>query len=68
MLAHKWSRPEIVEAILKDFGANGNAFTIKAKATFEQRRREGKLPTPVDPTHQVGEFINGFYAKHRFVL
>ena len=68
MLAHKWSRPEIVEAILKDFGANGNAFTIKAKTTFEQRRREGKLPTPVDPTHQVGEFINGFYAKHRFVL
>ncbi len=68
MLAHKWSRADIVEAILKDFRANGNAFTTKAMMTFEQRRSEGKLPTPVDPKHEIGEFINGFYAKHRFAL
>ena len=68
MLAHKWSRSDIVDMILKDFGTNGNAFSIKAKDTFEQRRSEGKLPAQIDPTHQVGQFINGFYAKHRFAL
>jgi len=68
MLAHKWSRPDIVGAILKDFAAHGNAFTAKAMATFEQRRDEGKLPAPVDPDHRVGQFINGFYAKHRFAI
>ena len=68
MLAHKWSRSDIVKAILKDFGTNGNEFTLKAKSTFEQRQTEGKLPTPIDPTHDVGEFRNGFYAKHRYAL
>jgi len=68
LLAHKWSRFDIVEKILSDFASHGDEFTSKATATFEQRRRDGTLPTPVDPDHKVGQFINGFYASHRYTL
>ena len=69
LLAHKWSRFDVVEKILSDFTSHGDEFTSKAKATFEQRRHDGTLPTPVDPDHKVGQFINnGLYAHHRYGL
>jgi GT2 family glycosyltransferase len=67
-LAHKWSRPDIVEKILADFDACNDEITNRAKATFEACRCEGSLPTPIDPEHQVGEFVDGMYARHRYAL
>ena len=68
LLAHKWSRPEIVEKILGEYGAYGDPVTSRAKAEFEARRRSGRLPAPRDAEHRIGQFIDGMYARHRYSL
>jgi hypothetical protein len=68
LLAHKWSRPEIVEKVLAEFGAYGDPVTGRAKAAFEERKRNGRLPVPRDPEHKIGQFIDGMYARHRYSL
>jgi GT2 family glycosyltransferase len=69
-MAHKWSRPDLVKELLKDYTRSGDENRAKAAEVFVKRRREGQLPKPLDPEHRVGQFINNFnsYAKHRFPL
>jgi GT2 family glycosyltransferase len=68
LLAHKWSRPEIVEKILADFRADGGQIFSRAVAVYEERKRHGKLPAPRDQAHKIGQFIDGMYARHRYPL
>jgi GT2 family glycosyltransferase len=68
ILAHKWSRPDRVNKFLKDFKGSGDSDQVKAARVFEERRNEGRLPAAVDPEHQVGQFVDLLYAKHRYPL
>ncbi|MGV3621468.1 MAG: glycosyltransferase [Archangium sp.] len=68
MLAHKYSRPDVVAAISKDFSVSREPHIKKALATFKERRKKGKLCEPIDPHHIVGEFVHGAYANYRFQL
>ena len=68
LLAHKWSRPDIVTKILAAFASDGDEFTSRARDTFEKRRNNGELPEPIDPGHEVGQFVNGMYGAHRYDL
>lgn len=66
MMAHKWSRPDLVSDFLEGL-ENGTALQKKAASAFCERRKSGDLPTPLDPDHRVGEFHNhGHWAKHRW--
>lgn len=67
-LAHKYSRPDIVDAIVRDFGRSREPHIKKALASFKERRRKGTLCDPIDPHHVVGEFVHGAYSNHRFTL
>jgi hypothetical protein len=68
MLAHKWSRPELVTSILSVFNNSDNELWQKAAKNFESKRAAGALPEPLDPQHTVGEFVDGMYARHRYEL
>jgi hypothetical protein len=68
MLAHKYSREDIVERLLKDFSSTGIDHLLRAVAEYEARRSGGRLPEPIDRAHRVGEFKDGRYATHRFPL
>lgn len=68
MLAHKWSRADLVERYLSAFRDSANADLVKAADTFLQRRQSGSLPPALDASHQVGMFVNDLYARHRFPL
>ena len=68
LLAEKWSRGDVVDQILRDWSVNGNEFTAKARAEYERRKRDGKLPSPLDPEHKIGYFVDGKYARHRYEL
>jgi len=67
-MAHKWSRPDLVETYLRMFSSSGVEDHEKAARTFERRRAEGKLPAQRDPDHKVAQFVDTFYAKHRYPL
>ncbi len=67
-LAHKWSRSDLVTRILNYFTSDGDAFQKTAAQKFLDRREADTLPLPIDPNHDVGEFIGDFYAEHRFSL
>ena len=66
MLAHKYSRPDLVKQTLDWFDTQGNDTLKRAAAEYRKRDSEGRLPEPIDPKHRVAQFIDGQYAKHRF--
>ena len=66
ILAHKWSRPDLVESILADFDKHGQDDHRAAAREFRARRAENRLPEPIDGGHEIGRFIAGNYAAHRF--
>ncbi len=68
MLAHKFSRPEIVSKLLGTFSSSGIDHLERAVRTFLERREAGTLAEPIDREHKVGLFVDGFYAAHRFGL
>jgi hypothetical protein len=67
-MAHKWSRPDLVEKYLAEFDTSGNQDLTRAASVFRERRVAGRLPVPIDPEHKVGEFQGTFYARHRYPL
>jgi GT2 family glycosyltransferase len=67
MMAHKWSRPDLVEKISIYF-RDGNEFERAALEKYEKMKTEGTLPTPRDPDHRIGEFVGHLYATHRYAL
>jgi GT2 family glycosyltransferase len=67
IMAHKYSRPDRVEALLCAFEAGGTGAgagagagddQASAAAAFRQRRSRGDLPEPIDADHRVGEFTS----------
>jgi len=68
ILAHKYSRPDLVKKISDDFHQSPEEHFQRALQTFNDRMRKGHLCNPIDPQHQVAEFIQGAYAKHRYTL
>lgn len=69
LMAHKYSRPERVEDVLRmcDHLSDDEVFA-KAAAKFRKMRDLGELPDPLDQNHLVSEFYNDDYARHRFVI
>jgi GT2 family glycosyltransferase len=68
IMAHKWSRPDLVEKILKDFSASTNTDVTAAKTSYLDRLKNGSLPVPLDQDNRIGSFILGNYGEHRFYL
>jgi len=68
LLAHKWSRDDIVHGILAAFAVSEEAHHHRAADEFERRRDAGELVVRRDPNHSVGRFIDGNYARHRYAL
>ncbi len=69
LMAHKWSYPERVQKLLWTYEESTNPNHKKAAEHYRQLEREGKLPTPIDPEHKVGRFVDGgYYAENRFTL
>lgn len=65
-LAHKYSRPDLVSKLVQQFRTEGTEVAVKVVENFEKRRSLGTLPAPVDPAHNIAQFIGGNYAVHRF--
>ncbi len=41
---------------------------MKASSNFIERKKSGKLPTPLDKEHKVSKFIGNYYSENRFIL
>jgi len=68
MMAHKWSRHDLVEQYLSMYQASGVEYLERASAHFLARREAGSLPTPLDNGGSVAQFVGYNYAVHRFAL
>ncbi|MCX7521026.1 glycosyltransferase [Microbacterium sp. STN6] len=66
LLAHKYSRQDVVDRIISAFQASASPVEVKVLAEFERRRAEHRLPAQIDPGHDVGQFTSGNYAPHRY--
>lgn len=66
MMAHKWSRPDLVESFLTGLLENGSSLEQEAAEKFLKRKEAGTLPEPIDSDHRVSEFHNGHWTKHRW--
>ena len=68
LLAHKWSREDVVRRVLHDYDESQAEQQQAAAAEFRRRLHEGELVPQRDPDHVVGEFHGNHYAEHRFTL
>lgn len=68
LLAHKWSRDDLVEKILVDYKASNRQMIRNTASRFEKKRKAGKLVAQRDPRHKIATFVDTFYAKHRYIL
>lgn len=66
LLAHKYSRPDILRGLRADFLRGGNPYRAAAVADFDAREAAGRLPEPLDADHSVAQFVSGNYARHRY--
>lgn len=65
LLSFKWSQPHRLRRLLESFAAGGETERAAA-AAFERRRREGRLPQPLDAEHRVASFEGWGYAAMRY--
>jgi hypothetical protein len=66
MLGWKWSRPDVVEHWSRWFAASADPAYEEAARRFQTRVKEGRLPAQLDPDGTIGEFVESYYAVHRF--
>jgi GT2 family glycosyltransferase len=66
MMAHKWSRPDLVEQYLFYFRKSGADYLERAAAEYVKRRDESRLPLPLDAEARITQFVGTNYAAHRF--
>lgn len=66
LLAHKYSRTDLVRSISRAFAARGSDDEQRALSAYRERETQGRLPAPLDPRHAVAQFARGNYAIHRF--
>ncbi len=66
LLAYKYSRSDLAERIERQLLELGSDTQKRAATAFQMRKAEGRLPEMIDAGHRVAQFIDGFYAKHRF--
>ena len=66
LLAHKYSRADLVRRISRAFAARGGDDERRALAAYRERESQGRLPAPLDPRRTVAQFVRGNYAIHRF--
>ncbi|MBK5165052.1 glycosyltransferase family 2 protein [Burkholderia sp. R-70211] len=66
ILAHKYSNSGLAERIERQLLAQGSDAEKKAARKYRELRDANKLPDQIDPGHRVAQFIDGYYAKHRF--
>lgn len=67
MMAHKWSRPDLVDKISWSFRHAGPDEQAAIK-NYDDKKAAGTLPQPRDAAHKIGEFEGHFYTKHRYAL
>ncbi len=67
-LAQKWSRQDLVEQHLAYFDSSGDEAMARAARVFRKRRAAGRIPAQIDPSHKIGVFDSGFYARQRYTL
>lgn len=69
LLAHKWSRDDVVAQVAATFEGSRVAELVDAASEFRRRTETGMLVTQRDEEHVVAEFHdNGYYTAHRYGL
>lgn len=66
LLAHKYSRPDLVATLIAGYRKEGGVAVLKAVGDYGERAKCGRLPKPIDSEHKVAHFIDGNYSMHRF--
>lgn len=66
LLAHKYSRRDVVKRLESRYAKDREPAVQRALAEFRSRRHDGRLATPLDADHRVGNFVKDNYGEHRF--
>jgi len=68
LLTYKWSREDLTNEYLAIFENSGDVHQVKAAKEFYKKKDQNLLPKQLDETHEIGQFIDYNYAKHRYAL
>lgn len=68
LMAYKWSFDARFHELLDRFSVSSDPLEQKVYRSWEERRRSGRLPQRLDPSHRVGRLVGENYAAHRYTL
>lgn len=68
LMAYKWSNQRLLSNLISNFKLSNDENLVKAVNNFEMRKEKNLLPEQLDKKHKIAQFIDGNYAKHRFLL
>ena len=66
LLPWRYSRQDLALERLAAMERAEDEDTRRAARELRARIESGRMPEPIDPGHEVGEFVGGDYARHRF--
>ena len=66
LMAHKWSNSKRCKQLYSHFLKSEDENLVKAAKHYEEMRKSGQLPKPLDPDHKVATFVGDNYTEHRF--
>ena len=68
LLAHKWSRDDVVERVLEGYESSDQDEYRAAAEEFVSRRDSGLLVDRHDEDNQIATFVGHRYTEHRYAL
>ena len=68
LLAHKWSRDDILEKLIKAYSKSASPHHLDALEMFSLRKSRNELVPQRDPNHEFATFIDFGYEERRFEL
>ena len=66
LLPWRYSRQDLALERLAAMERAEDEDTRRVARELRARIESGRMPEPIDPGHEVGEFVGGDYARHRF--
>lgn len=68
MMAYKWSYRDLFKELMQDYERSSEPLHKKAVLKIKKRLREGAMPEPMDPDHNIGGIVERNFGKMRYII
>ena len=68
LMAYKWSNGERLKYLIDVFANSNDEVLLSVVKSFNERKKNNRLPSPIDADHKIAKFVGDYYSENRFIL